>query len=122
MAEIKWRYCAVGNIVRSHVDDNGILRYGTSAYSGGTKVWLCGKYWDRTYPKIGVLGLCRGKRYYFSAVPVSLIENVRCQKLYKPSVLELMNDFEYTDDWWYDTPEDKAEIERFLAEWHGSDK
>lgn len=30
-----FRYCAVGNIVRSHRDRNGIVRCGTPAFPGG---------------------------------------------------------------------------------------
>lgn len=35
-----WRFGVVGNIVRQHLDDKGIIRYGTKAFCGGTKVYI----------------------------------------------------------------------------------
>ncbi len=32
----EWRFGVVGNIIRTHYDEEGILRYGTKAFSGGT--------------------------------------------------------------------------------------
>ena len=40
-----WRFCAVGNIVKQHLDENGIVRYGTKAYVGGTRVIIYGQRW-----------------------------------------------------------------------------
>ena len=37
----EWRYGVVGNITKTHFDDQGILRYGSSAFCGGAKVYLC---------------------------------------------------------------------------------
>ena len=48
---------------RTHYDDQGVLRYGTKAFCGGAKVYLCGKYWTRKQRTIGVIGLNRYKRY-----------------------------------------------------------
>ena len=58
----EWRYCVVGNIVETRIDENGFLRYGTSAFTGGTKVYLCGKYWDEAYKTITVIGLNRFRK------------------------------------------------------------
>ena len=113
----KWQYCVVGNIVKTRIDKNGVLRHGTSAFSGGTKVYLCGKYWDPSRESITVAGLCRGKRYYVDHVPVSLIENVRCQRAFNPAVLEIMNNWEFWDLWWQDTAVDKKETEQFVESW-----
>ncbi|MBR2730819.1 MAG: hypothetical protein IKD72_02390 [Clostridia bacterium] len=113
-----WKYCVVGNIVKTHIDENGILRYGTVAYSGGTKVYLCGKYWRFPDHTIGVIGLSRrGRQYCFNSTPVELIENVRLSRTYKPSVLKLMNHCEFENCWWHDAPEDRAGAEAFVAEW-----
>lgn len=30
-----WTYCVVGNIRRTHFDEDGVLRYGTAAFTGG---------------------------------------------------------------------------------------
>ena len=35
-----WRFGVVGNIVSERIDDEGILRYGTEAFTGGTKVYF----------------------------------------------------------------------------------
>ena len=33
------KYCVIGNIVREHQDENGIVRYGTVCYPGGRKIY-----------------------------------------------------------------------------------
>lgn len=114
----KWRYCAVGNIKNSHIDNEGILRYGSAAYVGGTKVYLCGKYWSPDRDKIGTIGLNRFKSYQFNDVSSDLIENLRVSKVYKPSVLELMSNFEFDDCWWKNTPEDRKAVKQFVQEWN----
>ncbi len=38
-----WTYCVVGNIKKTHFDEDGVLRYGTAAFSGGAKVYLSGR-------------------------------------------------------------------------------
>ena len=120
MSEQKeWKYCVVGNIVRTHVDDAGILRYGTLTYSGGTRVYLEGRFWTPDRDTIPVVGLCRGKRYLVDyKVPVELIENVRCSRVYTPAVLAIMNNWEFKDWWWHDTVEDKKETEVFVSMWN----
>ena len=86
-----WKYCVVGNIVKISCDDTNNLRYGTSSFSGGIKVYLCGKYWNNSQKTIEVIGLSRGKQYQVVDVPVDLIENIRCQKVFKPAVLSIMD-------------------------------
>ena len=110
-----WRYCVVGNIIKSHLDEDGIIHYGTSSYVGGTKVYLCGKHWLPSQKEISVIGLSRGKRYYVDDVPIGLIENIRCQRTYKPAILNIMGNFEYDDCWWSNTKEDKEATEAFVA-------
>ncbi|MBQ6266257.1 MAG: hypothetical protein IJK64_00635 [Clostridia bacterium] len=113
-----WKYCVVGNIVKTHIDANGVLRYGTVAYSGGTRVYLCGKYWSSDEETIDVIGLSRrGRQHCVNETPVELIENVRLSRTYKPAILALMNTPEFQDCWWNNTPEDRAEAEAFVAEW-----
>ena len=77
-----WRYAVAGNIKKTRIDENGIMRYGTAAFKGNTKVYLCGRLWDERLPDenktgISVLGLSRGGRYYVGFVPIELIENLR---------------------------------------------
>ena len=31
-----WRYAVAGNIKKTRIDENGVLRYGTSAFKGNT--------------------------------------------------------------------------------------
>ena len=78
--EQNWRFCAVGNIVKSHLDEEGVQRYGTKAFTGGTKVYLGGKCLTSIVPElseIGVIGLNRFGKYVVEHVPIQLIENVR---------------------------------------------
>jgi len=112
-----WRYGVVGNIAKTHIDKQGVLRYGSSAYRGGTKVYLCGKYWKKEYSTIGVIGLNRYKRYEFSDVSSDMIENVRCQRVYRPSVLALMDNWEFSETWWGKSAEDKTDVKKFVDYW-----
>ena len=110
----EWRYCVVGNIVETRIDENGILRYGTSAFTGGTKVYLCGKYWDEAYKTITVIGLNRFRKIAVSDVPPSAIINVRCQRTFKSRVLEIMDNFEFRDCWWGNTKKKRNQLSFLL--------
>ena len=112
-----WKYAVAGNIKKSHLDENGIERYGTLAFTGNTKVYLCGKIWNNERKEIAVLGLCRGKRYYVDRVPVDLIENVRMTKVYTPKVLEIMSNWEFADGWWGNSEDDKKDVLNFVEAW-----
>lgn len=114
----EWRYGVAGNITKTHYESQEILRYGSSAFCGGAKVYLCGKYWEKGQATIGVIGLDRCKRIVFYDVPPQLIENVRCTKVYKPSVLKLMNDFEFEDCWWDKSPSARKDAKRFVEMWN----
>ena len=114
----EWRYGVAGNITETHLDDQGILRYGSKAFSGGAKVYLCGKNWTKEQSVIGVIGLNRHKRVVFEDVPTELIENVRCTRVYKPSALRLMNDWEFADSWWDDSAVAKEDTKRFVELWN----
>ena len=122
-----WKYAVAGNIKKSHIDENGILRYGTSAFKGNTKVYLCGRLLDERLPnenrkEISVLGLCRGRRYYVDSVPIDLIENVRLTRVYKPTVLKIMSDWEFADCWWGNTQEECNDALSFIKRWNEKDK
>lgn len=114
----EWKYCVVGNIVKTRIDENGILRYGTSAFTGGTKVYICGKYWNETAETITVIGLDRFKEYSVSYVPPNTIINVRCPRVYKTKVLQFMNNPEYWDCWWGNTKMEKKSAELFVEKWN----
>ena len=115
----EWRYAVAGNIKKSRIDENGVLRYGTSAFKGNTKIYLCGRLWDERLPEknkthISVVGLSRGGRYYVDYVPISLIENVRLTRVYTPAVLEIMSNWEFADGWWGNTQEERDDASAFL--------
>ncbi len=108
--EIIWRFCVSANIVRTHTDENGVLRYGTKAFTGGTKVYINGK--DREDSDlIEVVGLNRFGRFVVDFIPVEYIENIRGQRVYKPKVLEIISYLEAIegDTWWENTAGDREE-------------
>ncbi len=114
-----WRYAVAGNIKKTRIDENGILRYGTAAFKGNTKVYLCGRLWDERLPdenetEISVLGLSRGGRYYVDSVSISLIENLRITRVYTPKVLEIMSDIEFYECWRGNTQEERDDASSFL--------
>lgn len=113
-----WKYCAVGNITEVHLDGNGILRHGSPAFTGGTKVYLCGKNWYPELGKISVIGLNRGKQYQCVDTDPALIEHVRCQRVFKPTVLEMMYEHEYRDVWWGQSKQSKQNVDAFVAQWN----
>lgn len=118
-----WRYAVVGNIKKTRIDENGVLRYGTSAFKGNTKVYLCGRLLDERIPnenrkEISVLGLCRGGRYYVDSVPIDLIENVRLTRVYKPRILKIMSNFEYFNGWWGNSQEERDDASAFVKRWN----
>ena len=118
-----WIYAVAGNIKKSHIDEYGILRYGTSAFKVNTKVYLFCRLLDERLPneirkEISVLGLCRGRRYYVDSVPIDLIENVRLTRVYKPTVLKIMSDWEFADGWWGNTQEECDDALAFVKRWN----
>lgn len=122
MESQKWKYAVAGNIKKTRIDENGILRYGTSAFRGNTKVYLCGRLWDIRLPgdnkkQIAVLGLTRGRSYQVYRVPIELIENVRFTRVYKPGILHIMSDPEFAECWWGNTDEERSDALAFVKRW-----
>jgi len=115
---LDWTYCVVGNITKTHIDESGILRYGTSAFSGGTKVYICGRIWDKTKKHIDALGLTRGGHLQTIETDIDQIENLRLQKVFKPSILRMMDDHEYRSSWWGKSKKEKADAEAFIHWWN----
>lgn len=114
-----WRYAVVGNIKKTRIDENGVLRYGTAAFKGNTKVYLHGRLWDERLPyenktEICVLGLSRSGRWYVGSVPIELIENLRIKKVYSPKVFDIMSDHEFCEGWWGNTQEERDDALAFL--------
>ena len=114
-----WVYAVTGNIKKTRIDENGILRYGTAAFKGKTKVYLCGRQWDERLPyegktEISVLGLSRSGKWYVGYIPINLIENLRIKKVHTPRVLDIMSNFEFCEGWWGNTQEEKDDAVAFL--------
>lgn len=112
-----WKYCVVGNITKTHTDEQGILRYVTAAFTGGTRVYLCGRYWTAAQGTIAVIGITRGKKYAVIHTDPACIENVRCSRAFHPAVLDLMNDWEAHSLWWGNSEADRQETRVFADNW-----
>lgn len=113
-----WTYCVVGNIKKTHYDEDGVLRYGTAAFTGGTKVYISGRIWDRSRKYINALGLNRRNELQVVWTNTEHIENLRCQKVFQPTVLEIMDDFEYRSCWWGKSKKEKTDTEAFVKWWN----
>ena len=114
-----WRFGVVGNIVREHMDDNGIIRYGTKAFKGETKVYIYGITWIPGNKEVSVIGRNRFGRYAYESVQVELVENIRCQRICKPAVLEIMDYDQAVEGarWWKRTADDRRACEAFVEAW-----
>ena len=113
----EWKYCVVGNIIKEHFDENGIQRCGTVAFRGGTRVYLEGKNYNHIRDCITVLGLNRHRHLAYEYIPFNQIENVRFMKTYRPSVMEMMYEYEGHDGWWGNTDEDGLDAKQFATKW-----
>ena len=114
--EKAWRFCAVGNIVKEHSDGENVF-YGTKAFTGGTKVYINDRSGRLSGGDITVIGLNRFKRYVLERVPVELVENIRFQRVYKPTVLEIIDYLENMegDCWRGRTADDRRALEEFVT-------
>ena len=115
-----WYFAVVGNIVKSHIDSDGIERFGSKAFRSGAKVFIEGKYWSFNDESIGVIGHNRFGRLVYESVPKELIENLRCQRLYSTSVIDMIDHYEAIDgpSWWHATVSDRKETEEFVKKWN----
>lgn len=116
----EWRFAVVGNIVKSHKGDDGKVYYGTKEFTGGTKVYLDGKYFPADGAKISVIGLNRHRKYSIETIPTALIENVRFKVIFNMTVMEIMDHVEAIDGWkwWGRTANDKREAKEFVKNWY----
>lgn len=113
-----WTYCVVGNIKKTHHDEEGTLRYGTAAFTGGTKVYISGRIWDRSRDHIDALGLNRRNDLQVVWTNIECIENVRCQKVFHPGILGIMDNHEFRSGWWGKSQKEKADAEEFVKWWN----
>ncbi len=95
--QLDWKWCLVGNIVQEReYGENHELKHGTKHFSPGTKVYCAPGHWADGYENIIVIGKHRGSPKYAKLIMQrKYIENFRCQKVFKPVVLKLMNQDDY---------------------------
>lgn len=110
-----WKWCLVGNIVQEReYGKNHEIKHGTKHFSPGTKVYCAPGHWGDGYENIIVIGKHRGSPKYSKLVMQrKLIENFRCQKVFKPVVLKLMNQ---NNDFWDNSDNSRDWILK-MAEW-----
>jgi len=46
------------------------------------------------------------------------IENLRCQKVFNPAVLRIMDNHEFISGWWGKSKSEKADAEAFIEWWN----
>ena len=99
----EWRWCLVGNIVKSHpFGEEKEERYGTKQFAPGSKVYCAPGQWGDGYENIVVIGRPRyGKQFIQIVMPSKRIENFRARKVFNPAVLKIMNQDMYM--WWDNT-------------------
>ena len=115
-----WRFGVVANVCKSHTDGKGNVFHGTKAFPGGTKVYLSGKNWDDAKEHIEVIGQNRFGRYALETIPVTLLENVRPQRIFKLTVLSIIDSIENMDGelWWDRTAADRKDTLAFVEKWN----
>ena len=69
---------------------------------------------------VSVIARNRFGRYAIESVPVSLIENVRTQRIYQPRVLEIIDHEEVMEGWtwWKRTSADRKAAKAFVNAWN----
>lgn len=118
--DAKWRFCVVANVKESHIGGDGKVYYGSKAFRPRTKIFLYHHIFkrDNCY-NIGAIGRNRYGRLVDDHLPVELVENIRVQRIYKPSVLNIMEYLEAMEGnhWWGSTAEDRKAAEEFVKNW-----
>ena len=119
MENTRWRFGVVANIVEYHIGEDGKEYRGTKPFTAGTKVYLGGKYWSGERNLIGVIGRNRFGRIALEWIDVSLLENIRTQRIYKPRILDIIDYEERIEgwEWWGKTASDRKETKDFVENW-----
>lgn len=109
-----WRWCLVGNIVKTHeYGEDHEIKTGSRHFAPGAKVYMAPVQWGDGYERITVIGKPRKRRNYVEVIMRSeLIENLRMQKVFTPAVLKKMDQSEY--HWWTNTESDRDEVIEYL--------
>lgn len=106
----EWRWCLVGNIVQEHkFGENGEILLGTKHFAPGAKVYCAPAQWGDGYEHIVVIGSPRhGNRFIEIVIPFKYVEELRIQKVFNPSLLEMMQDSRHV--WWRNGESDYERI------------
>ena len=107
---LQWRWCLVGNIVKSHkYGEEHEIRTGTKQFMPGAKIYLAPIQWGDGYEKVVVIGKPRHRHGLIEIVMHrKYITGYRLQKVFRPAVLDRMEKSEYS--WWSDTDADRDKI------------
>lgn len=114
--EQEWQWCLVGNIVGEHeYGENHELKYGNKQFRPNAKVFVNLVYGGMGHERILVIGTPRHSGKYIEIVIArKYVENFRLQKVFKPAVLNRMN--QSTWDWWGNTDSARDQLIQIL-EW-----
>lgn len=100
LADIKFIYCLVGNIVEERFDNNlNKVVLGTKHFSPRTKVYCYPPKWGDGYENIKVIGKHRkSRRLITMIIPSKQVTNWRLKTVYNPFVIkEMTKNFGCTD-------------------------
>ena len=114
--EQEWQWCLVGNIVeKSEYGENHEIRYGNKQFRPSAKVYVNLVYGGMGHESVLVIGKPRHSYGYIEIVIArKYVENFRLQKVFKPAVLERMNQSKW--EWWGNTDSARDELIKIL-EW-----
>lgn len=115
-----WRFGVVANIAEYHIGTDKKEYKGTKPFTAGTKVYIDGKNWNKNNDTIGVIGLNRFGRIVYEWIPVDCLVNIRTQRIYKPSVLNILYFIEKYEGLicWGRTSADRKETKDFVNNWN----
>jgi len=100
LANIKFIYCLVGNIVEERINKSSDTIFkGTKHFSPKTKVYCYPPVWGDGYENIKVIGRHRkSSRLVTMIIPSKYVTNWRLKTIYNPFVIkEMIENFGWTD-------------------------
>ena len=112
LADIKFIYCPVGNIIKRYDRAQDKIVKGTKHFSAGTKVYCYPPSWGDGYENIKVIGRHRkSPRLVTMVLPSKCIINWRLKTVYEPFVIK-----EMTEHFgWINKESDKERINEMLV-------
>ena len=100
-----WRFGVVANITEYHIGEDGNVYRGTKPFTPGSD-------------SIGVIGRNRFGRIVVEWIPVNCLENIRAQRIFKPSILKIISYEEIAEgwEWWGRTSSDRRATKEFAED------